>query len=92
MNENRVLTLDEVMGIPGGEKVWFEAKEGTNRTSGVYRAMSGVKALICLEDKDEFVILSTVFRNVLDKCGRVWSLPQPPTPGEIAANPWREDA
>lgn len=85
MNENRALTLAEVLALEEGRKVWVETSPESHRTTGVYVWYKNLSALIYHEDDDEFILFPPVNMFV---AFRVWSLPQPPTPEEMAANPW----
>lgn len=79
---NQVLTPAEVLALPEGARVWVEVREAME-LSGEH-----IKAGDLLEDDNgPFTVGGT---GHLNHMFRVWSLPQPPTPEELAAWPWPE--
>lgn len=93
MTENRVLSLDEALALEEGREVWVEADRFT---SGIYslrrdyydphhKLTLGV-ALVTNEDFS--YTLDGKYGDDYGVWFRVWSLPQEPTPEELAANPW----
>ena len=89
---NKVLTLEEVLVCPQGEKVWVEHV-------AEWRQFDGVRVVRC-DEKGRLVSLAiepngsgwaaTFVKKGMNKFLRVWALPQPPTEEEKAANPWLE--
>lgn len=86
--KNRVLSLDEVLALPEGARVWVEespksylASRECVKHDSILECESG-----CYYDLTERNWY--MFDGHIDV--RVWSLPQPPTPDELAANPWPE--
>jgi len=82
MGENRVLTLDEVLALGDGAEVWVEMRT-SNRFDGAH-----IKRHTTLENDMGDIEICDESRRTFEKRWRVWSLPQPPTHAELAANPW----
>jgi hypothetical protein len=83
---NRVLTMCEVYALPEGAEVWGEEREGSYIPSMRYKRngnrMDGERdGHYDLNDPDW-----PLFEGRVEV--RFWSLPQPPTAAELAANPW----
>lgn len=78
---NRVLSIDEVMALPNEQEVYTEEREGS-RYYSAHTDGYGVKESISRSESD---------RTSYGTEWRVWSLPKPPTPEEIEANPWRKE-
>lgn len=86
MRINRVLTLDEVQALPEGAEVYAEERSDLGVESGV-RKREGYRLMD--EDGCGYNLRSDewyLFSGRVDV--RIWSLPQPPTEAELAANPW----
>jgi len=88
MNENRVMTRNEVLALPKGAMVYGEERRENgvvpsmiykSETDGIMRGE--VRGFYNLSEKDW-----DIFNGKVDV--RFWLLPQPPTPKELAANPW----
>ena len=86
---NRVLSLPEVLALPDGEWVYIEI----NPDAGVLRDMfSGVYTLRNGMLRDNVCdVFTPGGPGHLAGNFRVWALPQPPTPQESEANPWRKE-
>ena len=94
--ENRVLTLDEVLGLEDGRKVWVEDHDypslGGKHISKRGHQDGGKHIDFCLIQGKEYWPIGDEFEQLLSNHEvRVWSLPQPPTPDEIATNPWERE-
>jgi hypothetical protein len=79
---NRVLTLADVLALPEGAKVWVEVRNDSYY-SGIHFRNKGK----LVDSKGKFTIGGP---GHVGGSFRVWSLPQPPTDEELAANPWTE--
>jgi len=93
MYENRVLTYDEVLALEDEQEVYVE-ESSTSQYNSTNAYGFGVKELIkntqrngasCSKDWSESN------KETHGKFWRVWLLPQPPTPEELAANPWPDE-
>ena len=85
---NRVLTLSEVLALPEETEVWTDyrnARWNIPVFDGVY-TVHGER--IWGERGDNNDPKNDAPTNYFGGMYRVWSLPQPPTPDELAANPW----
>lgn len=88
MEKNRVLTLDELLALPEGARAYGEERDGFVIHSDLYTNAGGLMQ----SDTQGFYDLA---EPDWDKDGsfkrvdvRFWALPQPPTPDELASNPW----
>ena len=86
---NRVLSLEEVLALPHETQVWVQ-----------YKSLERISMVQTVKRFDGYVDLAYGKNKTWvpawfpERYGveyRVWSLPQPPTPQEIAANPWRKE-
>ena len=95
MNENRVLMLAEVLALEEGREVWVEVRRDSDYASGTHTFSPAEKRSVREIQEPRLIDISGGWYPIgaewIDDEYRVWSLPQPPTPGEIAANPWREE-
>lgn len=86
---NRVLSLAEVMALEEGARVWVEdatCERLSNEYIAEHNHFNGDHIIdICLRNGECYWTIEGL--RTLDDV-RVWSLPQPPTPDEIEANPW----
>lgn len=78
---NKVLTLEEVLALPEGARVWVELS--TLGTTGEGEHTKGEHGRL-------YDAVGCYWGHNPYPFGRVWSLPQPPTDDELAANPWPE--
>ena len=78
---NRVLSIDEVMALPEGARVRYEENQK------FWRALCRTMPF-CPLTKHDLDYLAPPNYDGYGTYWRVWSLPQPPTPEEIEANPW----
>lgn len=89
---NRVLSLAEVMALEEGARVWVEDATYEFLSSECvveHNHFNGDHIIdICLRHGECYWTIEGL-RTLCDV--RVWSLPQPPTPEEIEANPWRKE-
>lgn len=94
---NRVLSLEEVLALPDGARVWVEHGSGLRwNKDQAYTALRGTSAkmdsLLLQSDngggKYTLKCGDTIIMDGYGNWFRVWSLPQPPTPEEMDANPW----
>ena len=89
MYENMVLTYDEVLALPEGAEVYGEEREGSYLNSCIHRRVGNRMT----DYRDCYYDISSPTWAEID--GRIearfWLLPQPPTPEELAANPWPEE-
>lgn len=82
---NKVLTLEEVLALDEGARVWVEERL---REYGLESAVHVRNGDVLTEEG------SCRYYRILDKLvpwginQRVWSLPVAPTPDELAAWPW----
>lgn len=89
---NRVLTLEEVLALDDGARVWVEHAKGYGK-SHMYAKLTGWNGCdIALVDEDGVCwrIDTHIPETAFGKLYRVWSLLQPPTNEELAVNPWPE--
>lgn len=104
---NKVLLLSEVLSLPEGAQVWVEhRKDGKPLANDSIHAVVFDHELLETSSGDltiyPFVLIDRTSREFWpidddrEACFgvsyRVWSLPQPPTQEELAANPWEEVA
>lgn len=89
MHENRVLTPDEVLALPEGAQVYGEEREGSYLNGCLHR-----------REGNKMTDHTGWYYDISDPSwaefnGRIetrfWILPQPPTPEELASNPWPEE-
>ena len=89
MYENRVLTYDEVLDLPEGAQVYCQERAGSFFNGCLHRRFCNKMT----DDLGFYYDISSPTWAELD--GRIearfWLLPQPPTPEELAANPWPEE-
>lgn len=88
-SKNRVLTREEALELPEGARVWVEERH-TGCKGSVYVAFmydGGIR----LGDGESYWGIYSERQDCFNYSFRAWPLPQPPTPEELAANPW-EDA
>lgn len=98
--KNRVLTLDEVLALPEGARVWVEDEiQRLTQHTVCYdycdaEELNGSGEVYALALVDEHHKFWPIDLDVMDeyfgRVFRVWSLPQPPTPDDLQANPWPE--
>lgn len=91
---NRVLSLAEVMALEEGARVWVEEHQRSEFESGIGKTHTliwGEKAVMTPDLEGWYSLTDPFPGGVMGKDYRVWSLPQPPTPEEIEANPWRKE-
>lgn len=83
---NRVLTMCEVYALPEGAEVWGEERNPRLQPSKMYTR----KANLMLDGAGKHYDLNSPTWSVFEGRHdfRFWSLPQPPTEAEKAANPW----
>ena len=83
---NRVLTMCEVYALPEGAEVWGEERNPRLHPSKTYTR----KANLMLDGTGKYYDLNSPTWSVFEGRHdfRFWSLPQPPTEAEKAANPW----
>ena len=79
MYENRVLTLAEALALGDDQEVYTEERD-TSKYHSFHSDGYGVKHSINTFDRESY-----------GQEWRVWLLPNPPTPEELAANPWPEE-
>ena len=98
MTENRVLTLAEVLALEDGKAVWVEERIYKSKPQTLRRNYCDSNefggddeifpvALVTHEHKF-WPIEVDAADHYFGRDYRVWSLPRPPTPEEMAANPW----
>ena len=97
---NRVLSLDEVLALPDGARVWVESAISYSVQHAVCRGYCDAREFNGDDEVHEFVLVNDFHKYwpiELDEVDvyfgrdyRVWSLPQPPTPDELMDNPWPE--
>mgnify|MGYP001248689731 CR=1 FL=1 len=89
---NRVLSLDEVMALEEGARVWVEVADDQQEDwAGVHAVIPGEFLRVRLRD-----IMGAHFdpEGMPEQVGtvyRVWSLPQPPTAEELERWPWHKE-
>lgn len=92
---NRVLSLDEVMALEEGARVWVEMSRKSYFKSQAHRFSAAESRSIVEIREPRLIDMSggwfPITAEWVNDEYRVWSLPQPPTPEEIEANPWRKE-
>ena len=95
MTENRVLTLAEVLALEDGGEVWVEMSRKSYFKSQVHTFSAAENRSIAELREPRLIDMSggwfPINAEWVNDEYRVWSLPQPPTPEEQAANPWEEE-
>ena len=83
---NRVLTMCEVYALPEGAEVWGEERNPRLHPSKTFTR----KANLMIDGSGKYYDLNSPTWSVFEGRHdfRFWSLPQPPTEAEKAANPW----
>ena len=83
---NRVLTMCEVYALPEGTEVWGEERNSRLHPSKTFTR----KANLMIDGSGKYYDLNSPTWSVFEGRHdfRFWSLPQPPTEAEKAANPW----
>jgi hypothetical protein len=87
---NRVLSLAEVMELEEGARVWVERPIDSIFVDGAHQVKKWGYIGLVLEDCNGY-FWNPAYVTDFGRRYRVWSLPQPPTPEEIEANPWRKE-
>lgn len=87
---NRILTLEEVLALPDGARVWVEG-HFEHRFDGVYFRAKKDGSENVLRDVNNPDSGCWLMPQYVGTYIRVWSLPQPPTAEERAATPWMEE-
>ncbi len=89
---NRVLTLEEVLALDEGARVWVEHEGGWSHWDGIYIAKCNEGELICLvlEGPVGGGWTASTYKELYNNLFRVWSLPVAPTADELAAWPWEK--
>lgn len=87
---NTVLTLEQVLALPEGARVWVEHSRGYGESHTCAKMTKWCGCDVALMDEDGVCwrIDTHIPETAFGKLYRVWSLPQPPTPEEVDANPW----
>ena len=90
--ENKVLTLEEVLVLPEGARVWVEVNEAhcnllTNEDSGGVHQMYTTSDDKAMLRGNGYWSLASIDLPDIGWLYRVWSLPQPPTQEEMDAVP-----
>jgi len=87
---NRVLTLQEVLALPEGARVWVEERYGGGRGGEHFRAKKDGDADVLrrADNPDNGCWLKEPF---FGDYWRVWSLPVAPTEEELRGNPWTKE-
>lgn len=87
---NRVLTLDEVLALKNGKRVWVEHNPSCNSVDWPDEVhvvhMRGSTLVLC--GGSGFTWLPKSDGDWFGTHYRVWSLRRPPTVAKLAANPW----
>lgn len=84
--KNTVLMLSEGLALPDGARVWVEISPSVSEMFGY--VPDGLHIKRDNQLKDHAGALTIGGKGHLAGWFRVWSLPQPPTADELAANPW----
>lgn len=91
MGMNRLISRDEVLMLKQGDSVYVEHRDPDDAKAwnGIHTVDRADERFLLVDlNGDYWPILST---DVIDRRIRVWALPQPPTPEELAsAPPWNE--
>lgn len=85
MEQNRVLTLEEVLALRDDEPVWVEHINNMRSHCGIHIKRWGNELW-----SDDPIGTEGFYRadGTYPKRWRAWAFAQPPTPAELAANPW----
>jgi len=88
--QNRVLTLAEVLALPEGARVWVEERYGGGRGGEHFRAKKDGDADVLrrVDNPDNGCWLKEPF---FGDYWRVWHLPVAPTEDELRGNPWGKE-
>lgn len=92
-SKNKLLTLEEVLALPEGARVWVETCDDFVHKSKVFTARRKNGQVVLFEGKGKYMLEHrhwepSKYPEHYGKEFRVWSLPQPPTQEEMDANPW----
>ena len=91
MDENRVLTLVEVLALPDGARVWVEDAHNERYGGEHFKVMldNGKSAL---RRTDQPTINARFLQYPYFGTNyRIWHLPVAPTEDELRGNPWGEE-
>lgn len=95
MDNNRVLTLDEVLALPEGTRVWVELSRKSYYKSQVHTFSIAENRSIAEIREPRLIDMSggwfPVSGEWVNDEYRVWSLPVAPTPEELARWPWGKE-
>ena len=86
---NRVLTLEEVLALLDGARVWVEHSDDdeAEKWDGEHKYIAQI-GMIEGEDGGGWSV--KMYPEKVGETFRVWSLPQPPTQAEMEKWPWEE--
>lgn len=86
---NKPLTQDEVRELPDKTKVWVEVREDyPENWAGIHTMETTLFMHKRIIDKEG----DCFYPEQIGEVCRVWELPEPPTPEELAACPWPKEA